>query len=157
MSIIYNVPKIKPIHSKTFLRRIGFGVEVAKMDIMTYGISYLNIPHKTFNYTKDVLSILFPRLAYHIAQPQYCYKTMYFDIYFENNKKQNYIFSRLEISFVWNGDPNIQTIINNLFNKITHMEETYLLEPIENLNMVIISTKENFLTDFFFFFFFLIF
>ena len=31
MSIIYNVPKIKPIHSKTFLRRIGFGVEVAKM------------------------------------------------------------------------------------------------------------------------------
>ena len=27
------------------------------------------------------------------------------------------------------------------------MEETYLLEPIENLNMVIISTKEKFLTD----------
>ena len=72
---------------------------------------------------------------------------MYFDIYFKNNKKQNHIFSRLEISFVWNGDPNIQTIINYLYNKITHMEETYLLEPIENLNMVIISTEEKFLTD----------
>ena len=35
MSIIYNVPEIKPIHSKTFLRRIGFELEVAKMDIMT--------------------------------------------------------------------------------------------------------------------------
>ena len=72
---------------------------------------------------------------------------MYFDIYFENNTKQNYIFSRLEISFVWNGDPNIRTIINYLYNKITQMEETYLSEPIENLNMVIISTEEKFLTD----------
>ena len=114
---------------------------------MTYDISYLNITRKTFNYAKDVFLILFPRLAYHIAQPQYCYKTMYFDIYFENNKKQNCVFSRLEISFVWNGDPNIQTIINYLYNKITHMEETHLLEPIENLNMVIISTEEKFLTD----------
>ena len=144
MSIIYNGPEIKPIHSKTFLRRNGFGVELAKVDIIIYDISYLNITRKTFNYTKDVLSILFPRLAYHIAQPQYQHKTMYFDIYFENNKKQNCIFSRLEISFVWNGDPNIQTIINSLYNKITHMEETYLLEPIKNLNMVIIQQKKNF-------------
>ena len=88
------------------------------MDIITYDISYLNnMLHKTFNYTKDILSILFPRLAYHIAQPQYCYKKVYFDIYFENNKKQNYILSTLEISFVWNGDPNIQTKIITYITK----------------------------------------
>ena len=148
MSITNNVSKIKPTDFRTFVRRNDNEEEIAKMDIVTYNISRLNIPHMTLNYSKEVFLLLFPQIADHIAKPQYWNKKVYFDIYFENNNIPNRISSNVEISFVWNGEPNIQNIVSYIYNKIADMKETYLPEPIEFLDMVVISKEEKFLQCF---------
>ena len=124
------------IKTETFYRNTPNGALM--MDISTYDISYLN--RCVYVHTKDVFYELLQHLTEHITQPKYNGKIMFHDVYFKNNKIENSP-SRLELSFVWCNDMNI-----NISNYISiRFYVNVKIDFVKDLDMIIISREDGYI------------
>ena len=119
------------IKTGTFYRNTPNGALM--MDIYTYDISYLDRPNYVYVHTKDVFYELLQHLTEHITQPKYNGKIMFHDIYFKNNKIENSP-SRLELSFVWCNDMNIN-ISNYLSIRFCCEREVEMIDFVKDLDI----------------------